>query len=64
MSFSKSGDRLAMVSHGSVVAVCTGGGQLVSLRTPHLPFNDCLWLTENSFVAAVSYSVVHVIASC
>jgi len=52
VSFSKSGDRLAMVSHGSVVAVATGGCDLVSLRTPHLPYNDCLWITENSFVAA------------
>jgi len=52
VAFSPSGDRLAMVSHGSEVCVATGGSELVTLRTPHLPFLDCLWLTENSFVAA------------
>jgi len=52
VAFSPSGDKLAMVTHGSVVAVACGGGDVMSLRTPHLPFNDCLWVTENSFVAA------------
>lgn len=58
MSFSPSGNRLAMVSHGSIVSVVTGGSDLVSLRTEYLPFNDCLWVTENSFVAAVIIKVV------
>nr|CAB3223161.1 actin-related protein 2/3 complex subunit 1A [Phallusia mammillata] len=52
VSFSPSGNRLAMVSHGSIVSVVTGGAELVGLRTEHLPFNDCIWITENSFVAA------------
>ncbi|XP_076816008.1 actin-related protein 2/3 complex subunit 1A-like [Clavelina lepadiformis] len=51
VAFSPSGDRLAMVSHGSIVSVAAGGKELVSLRTEHLPFNSCLWLTEQSMVA-------------
>jgi len=56
VAFSPSGDRLGMVSHGSIVSAATGGGELVSLRTEHLPFNSCVWLTEKSLVAAVSAS--------
>uniref|UniRef100_H2Z8B0 Actin-related protein 2/3 complex subunit n=1 Tax=Ciona savignyi TaxID=51511 RepID=H2Z8B0_CIOSA len=52
VSFSNSGDCLAMVSHGSVVSVAKGGGELTSLRTEFLPFNDCIWFGETSVIAA------------
>ena len=55
VAFSPSGEKLAMVTHGSMISVGVGGEDaLVQVRTEHLPFNDCLWITENSLVAAVS----------
>ena len=56
VAFSPSGDRLGVVSHGSIVAAATGGGELFALRTEYLPFNSCVWITESSLVAAVSYT--------
>jgi len=53
VSFSPSGEKLVMVTHGSMVSVGAGGETpLVQLRTEHLPYNSVQWITENSFVAA------------
>ena len=54
VAFSPSGERLAMVSHGSIVAVAYGGSEMTPIRSEFLPFNSCLWLSEKSVVAAVS----------
>jgi len=51
VAFSPSGDKLAVVTAASMVGVVTGGQQIAVMRTPHLPFASCLWLTENSIVA-------------
>ncbi|XP_002130183.3 actin-related protein 2/3 complex subunit 1A [Ciona intestinalis] len=51
IAFSNSGDCLSMVSHGSVLSVAKGGGELTSIRTEFLPFNDCVWFGENSIIA-------------
>nr|CAG4646243.1 EOG090X05RK [Macrothrix elegans] len=54
VSFSFSGDRLAWVGHDSSISVVDAiKGLAVSvIRTDYLPFLKCLWLSENSVVAA------------
>lgn len=49
------GNRLGWVSHDSTVNVlecATAEHVTLTLKTPHLPMMDILWITPNSFVAA------------
>merc|ERR1712136_474202 len=47
VSFSPSGEKLVMVTHGSMVSVGAGGETpLVQLRTEHLPYNSVQWITK------------------
>jgi len=53
VAFSPSGEKLAMVTHGSMISIGRGGDDaLTQIRTEYLPFNDCHWISENSLVAA------------
>lgn len=51
VKFSASGEKLAFVSQDSSIGVAYGGNEAVSIKTSHLPFCDCTWLTEYSIVA-------------
>ena len=55
VNFSSSGDKLAWVGHDSSISVVDAAkGQNISvIRTDFLPFRSCLWVSENSLVAAV-----------
>eukprot|EP00918_Siedleckia_nematoides_P097777 GHVU01214179.1.p1 GENE.GHVU01214179.1~~GHVU01214179.1.p1 ORF type:complete len:372 (+),score=31.59 GHVU01214179.1:158-1273(+) len=54
IAFSSSGNRLAWVGHDSSVSVVDGGNGMTmsTIKTEHLPFLSCIWLTENSLVTA------------
>lgn len=49
--FSPSGDKLVFVSQSSSIGVVLGGGEPTYVKTSHLPFCDCMWLSEYSIVA-------------
>lgn len=54
VAFSPNGSKLAWVSHDSSVSVVDSnqGVTVVTLKTRYLPFLSCVWVSENSFVAA------------
>lgn len=51
VKFSGSGDKMAIVSQDSAIRVVKGGNDAVVVKASHLPFCDCAWITELSFVA-------------
>lgn len=55
VSFSATGDRVAWVGHDSSISVAdaTKGMAVSVIRTDFLPFLSCLWVSDNSLVAAV-----------
>jgi len=54
VSFSASGNRLAWVAHDSRVSVVDAvkGMTVSTIKTEHLPFLTCTWVTESSILAA------------
>lgn len=53
--FSPNGDKLAWVSHDSTISVVDSRRDVqhpLILRTPFLPFMDCIWLSEAFILAA------------
>lgn len=51
IAFSGSGEKLVMVGQDSSISVAYGGQEMVCVKTNHLPFTDCAWITENTVVA-------------
>lgn len=54
VSFSASGQKLAWVGHDSSISVVNAGNEnkIATFYTDYLPFIQCVWITENSIVAA------------
>ena len=54
VSFSGDGNRLAWVSHDSSISVADATRQMevFRLKTEHLPFLSCLWISPDTIVAA------------
>ena len=53
VSFSPSGNKLAWVGHDSTVSVANQlSEKVVTVRTQHLPFLNCMFVSENSLIAA------------
>ncbi|EDO30959.1 predicted protein [Nematostella vectensis] len=54
VSFSASGTKLAWVGHDSSISVVNSGHEMkvVTIQTDLLPLMQCIWITENSIVAA------------
>lgn len=54
VSFSPSGNKICWVSHDSTINVAdpTKSNAVIRLLTEYLPFLSCIWITENSVVAA------------
>lgn len=54
VSFSKDGSRLAWIGHDSSISVAdaTKGLAIYKLKTGYLPLLSCVWVSDNSIVAA------------
>jgi len=54
VNFSASGEKLAWIGHDSSISVvdATKGMNVSVIRTDFLPFSACLWVSDNSLVAA------------
>uniref|UniRef100_A0A6G1S927 Actin-related protein 2/3 complex subunit n=1 Tax=Aceria tosichella TaxID=561515 RepID=A0A6G1S927_9ACAR len=54
VAFSPNGSKLAWVSHDSSISVVDSNQSMlvVTLKTRYLPFLSCVWVSENSIVAA------------
>lgn len=61
VSFSGDGARVCWLSHdGSIcVADANRNNAVTKLRTEHLPFLSCIWVTPNAVVAAVSLRIIY-----
>lgn len=61
VSFSGDGARVCWLSHdGSIcVADANRNNAVTKLRTEHLPFLSCIWVTPNAVVAAVSLQIIY-----
>ncbi|CAG2068694.1 unnamed protein product, partial [Timema podura] len=58
VAFSGDGNRLCWVGHDSSVSVADANRQssVTRLKTEFLPFLSCVWVGNNSFVAALDMS--------
>ena len=53
VAFSPSGNKIAWVGHDSSISVQSGGAKdVATLKGEFLPFLSCIWITENTLVAA------------
>lgn len=54
VSFSASGNKLAWVGHNSSINVVNAANEckIATIRGDFLPFMTCVWVTENSVIAA------------
>ena len=60
VAFSPSGNKIAWVGHDSSISVQSGGAKdVATLKGEFLPFLSCIWVTENTLVAAGNSSSMY-----